>query len=63
MSCGRALAGSCCPFSRGGSGQRHLGARAMMSSAADRCEMPYRGSSTMACSQHSAAATRLRLLR
>eukprot|EP00971_Amphidinium_carterae_P116841 2314067-Amphidinium_carterae.2 len=63
LSCGRALAGSCCPFSRGGSGHRHRGARAMMSSAADRCEMPCRGSSTMACNQHNAAATSVRLRR
>eukprot|EP00971_Amphidinium_carterae_P226934 4501132-Amphidinium_carterae.2 len=38
-------------------GHRQRGAKAIMSSAADRCEMPCRGSSTMACSQHRAAAT------
>eukprot|EP00971_Amphidinium_carterae_P236166 4686848-Amphidinium_carterae.1 len=35
----------------------------MMSSAADRWEMPYLGSSTIVCSQHRAAATRVRLRR
>eukprot|EP00971_Amphidinium_carterae_P332085 6466048-Amphidinium_carterae.1 len=40
MSCGLALGGSCWPFSRGGSGHRQRGARAMMSSAAARWETP-----------------------
>eukprot|EP00971_Amphidinium_carterae_P205612 4080296-Amphidinium_carterae.1 len=43
--------------------QRQRGARAMISSAADRCEIPFRVSSTIECSQHRAAATRVRLRR
>eukprot|EP00971_Amphidinium_carterae_P338297 6475566-Amphidinium_carterae.2 len=61
--CGRALAGSDWPLSLGGSGQRHRGARAMMSSAADRCDAPSLLSSTIEWSQQRAAATRVRLRR
>eukprot|EP00971_Amphidinium_carterae_P220629 4379931-Amphidinium_carterae.1 len=49
VGCGRAFGGSCCPRSRGGSGHRQRGARAIMSSAADRWEAPKRGSSTIEC--------------